>query len=63
MSSNNDHTSEGSTRINVLSDEEVARWCAYFGMTEHQLRNVVFLAGPTVEEVEAWLKEHGLSKP
>ena len=47
--------------INVLSDEEVQYWSAQLGVTEQQLRNAVFMEGPLLHNVRAWLQQHGHS--
>ncbi|HEU4471502.1 MAG TPA: DUF3606 domain-containing protein [Flavisolibacter sp.] len=47
-------------RIDVLSDSSIHFWINELRITEQQLRNAVFIAGPLVKDVIAYLKRHGL---
>lgn len=47
-------------KINVLSDEDVKRWSVYFNISDEQLRNAVFIAGPLVQDVREFLLRKGL---
>ena len=46
-------------RINILNDEQVRFWTLHLDVTEQQLRNAVFIAGPIIKEVKKYLKQHG----
>lgn len=50
---------KGEERINVLSEEDIKNWSQYFGISEQQLRNAVFIEGPYVSNVHEYLKRHG----
>lgn len=45
--------------INILNDQSVQYWTKQFGVTEQQLRNAVFIEGPEVKKVQAYLLRHG----
>jgi hypothetical protein len=51
--------SDSSRLINILNDREISYWTTAFGVTEQQLRNAVFIAGKSAEEVEAYLRRNG----
>ena len=48
--------SEHST-INVLDDDHIQFWTAHFSISERELRNAVFIAGPLVVNVKNYLQK------
>jgi hypothetical protein len=60
---NSQNPGKGEERINVLSEMEIAYWCSKLCITEQQLRNAIFIEGPMVNNVIAYLIRHGLISP
>jgi hypothetical protein len=60
---NSQHPDKGEERINVLSEMEIAYWCNQLSITEQQLRNAIFIEGPLLNNVIAYLIRHGLISP
>ena len=48
--------------INILDDQQIEYWTWYFSITETELRYAVFIAGPIVEDVKAYLFRKGKIK-
>ena len=46
-------------KIDVLNDVQVQFWTVHFSITEKELRNAVFIAGPKVEDVRKYLSRKG----
>jgi hypothetical protein len=60
---NSQNPDKGEERINVLSEMEIAYWCNKLCITEQQLRNAIFIEGPLVNNVIAYLIRHELISP
>ncbi|MHC4884592.1 MAG: DUF3606 domain-containing protein [Planctomycetota bacterium] len=48
--------SEASARIDLGQDREVEYWAKALGLTELDLRLIIRVTGPVVEDVKAFLK-------
>jgi hypothetical protein len=46
-------------RINILDEDQVYHWMTRLQVTEQQLRNAVFISGPLISDVKAYLSRHG----
>ena len=46
-------------KIDILNDAQVQFWTVHFSITETELRNAVFIAGPKVEDVRKYLSRKG----
>ncbi|MGZ5287304.1 MAG: DUF3606 domain-containing protein [Flavisolibacter sp.] len=42
-------------RINVSNPKQVTFWSRHLGVTEEQLRHVIFICGPIVKEIREYL--------
>jgi hypothetical protein len=42
-------------RINAANPRQVKFWAGHLGITEEQLRHVIFICGPIVKEIKAYL--------
>ena len=45
--------------IDILNDEHVEFWTSHLSVTEIELRNAVFIAGPLIKDVKDYLVRKG----
>jgi hypothetical protein len=49
-------------RLDIHNSESIELWAAHLGISEWQLRNIIFLAGPSLTAICGFLIRNSLSK-